>query len=793
MITEESETGEGHSGPLIGLSNDAPPMESNDPCSCTSFATAIVIVPPEYLHWNINILRSVYDKSFPRWAPHITMTVPFVPPSELPSAVDRIRTLFANCDLLKPWAISFTDTDVFNHKDSATVYLKPDDYSQERLRGIRQALDTLFKIPSSGDGVFRPHLTIGQTSLDVSMLQLQQKSTMLLPISWTVDSLLVISKSPAGGGRMEIFTSIPKLDATALPPASSQPKPPSCYAYNGTLGQYQPRSPPPSLFSVSTFPSRLTISTYNILHSPLQPQTQSSPRLAIILNTILQQSSTLLILQEVTDTAWQYFLSNRFLREKFPYVSAPSHLPLPNHRNIVLLSTIPFKAFYLPLVTPHKPALIIAMDGLTIAGVHLHAGLHEEKLALKLKELSKLTTFLNSTAKPAIIAGDFNIPSVSREYSAALPKIHQLLESYVDAWKEKPCEEGDTFTPDTNRFAKEGAKVLYPQRHDRVYFSKGAGITVEKTWLFGYPENEDDLGSDHWGLSVDLRINFNASEESDLVAETTSVEIPEISWTDKEMSQLLLEADELPDAEHDKNVEEALELLNSVLMPMQQHFQYRLQAVGSFALDAHSRSSDLDILIVSTISPKTFWELFFQHVQRFKLADPRNRIKVLRIIKDARQPLVELLIDTCKVEVLYGPVGRLFAQYISVMRLKLIIVGINCHHSLLRQTSFFSQRQCWTYWSHVVITMPSCHQSLTSRPSALLAGHSNIFVPVEGYMAPNLDSWEDLRLLCLLLASVNVSQLTRPPQRSSQQLYQDTQSFHGNLRFYGSPVSKRST
>ena len=176
----------------------------------------------------------------------------------------------------------------------------------------------------------------------------------------------------------------------------------------------------------------------------------------------------MILLQEVTDTAWQYFVSNRSLREKFPFVSAPSRLPLPNHRNIVLLSTFPFKAHYLPLVTPNKPALIINISGLVIAGVHLHAGLHEERLALKLKELLKLTKYLEYTSKPVIIAGDFNIPSTQREYTATLPRIHEVLSQYSDAWKEKPGENGYTFTPDTNRLAKEGAITLYPQRHDRV-------------------------------------------------------------------------------------------------------------------------------------------------------------------------------------------------------------------------------------------------------------------------------------------------------------------------------------
>jgi uncharacterized protein (UPF0248 family)/endonuclease/exonuclease/phosphatase family metal-dependent hydrolase len=591
------------------------------------------------------------------------MAIPFVPPSELPLAVEQIQTLFHDTDLLKPWEITFSQTDIFHHKDSATVYLKPDESSIQRLQGIREALNTIFKIPANrGDETFRPHLTIGQTDPNLSVSELQQKAEMLLPISWSVESLVVIQKNETDAGRMVIFASIPQGN---MPPASAQSCAPCCYSFDGNNRQYTVYRSSASLFDEVGPPTEMTLSTYNILHSPHQPQVESSPRLPLLLNAIFRQSSTFLILQEVTDVSWHYFLSDPILREKYPYVSAPAHLPLPNHRNIVLLSTIPFKAHYFPLFTPHKPALIVDIDGLVVAGVHLHAGLHEEKLALKLKELAKLTTCLDSTGKPVIIAGDFNIPNIPREYTAALPKIHDLLGRYVDAWVEKPSGDGDTFTPDTNRFAKEGAKVLYPQRHDRVYFSRGVGIRVEKTSLFGFPEKEDELASDHWGFSVDLRIDLeeHSTNEVTQVTAAASLEVPETNWTDKLVLQTLTNANEIPDADHDRKLKSVWALMNAILTPMKQHFPFKLQVVGSFALGVHTTSSDIDVLAVSTISQQTFWEVFLQHIQRFKLSDPTNRVKVLRIIKGAKQPLVELLVDTCRVEVLYCSAGKLINTY----------------------------------------------------------------------------------------------------------------------------------
>jgi hypothetical protein len=615
------------------------------------------------------------------------MAIPFVPPMELTGAVDRIRALFKKTDALRPWEVTFSTTEIFQHKDSVTVYLKPDALSEERLIRIREKLETIFKFPLTGDGEFRPHLTIGQASSDEAALSLKEKAEMLLPISWQFNSFAIISKNELDSGRMEVVACITDDDTISSPPPSSPTTTPRCYIYDESPQAYRPYQPTPSLFNITTPRDKITISTYNILHSPLQRQTQSSPRLPILLNTILTHSATLLILQEVTDTAWSYFLSDKRLRRKYPYVSAPENLPLPNIRNITLLSSIPFKAHYLPLVTAHKPALIIDIEGLTVAGVHLHAGLHEEKLALKLKELSKLITYLDSTRNPVIIAGDFNIPSIPREYTAALPKTQELLTRYTDTWMEKPTGCGNTFTPNTNRFAREGATVLYPQRHDRIYFSKKAGILVERTELFGIPLNEEDLGSDHWGLSVDLRINLDEKLDHDSTTEIISVDVPETNWTDEEMRQTLTDANQVPDDHHNQKVMDALNLLRSILDPIKQLLPFELQVVGSFALGVHTKSSDTDVMAVSTISQKVFWEIFLQHLQRYKLSDQENHVKVLRIIRNAKTPMVELLIDNYKIEIQYCPAGRLLPLYLLPFKL-LISDGIRFLHYLLRQICY---------------------------------------------------------------------------------------------------------
>jgi len=254
------------------------------------------------------------------------------------------------------------------------------------------------------------------------------------------------------------------------------------------------------------------------------------------------------------------------------------------------------------------------------------------------------------------MVGDFNIPNQPREYTAALPKIHELLSRYTDAWTEVSNESGNTFVPEQNRFAKEGCTVQYPQRHDRIYLSTPTKVKVSGARLFGIPEKENGLGSDHWGLSVDLGIEIREKKVSDEVKWVYQIDIPEMTWTDEQLLSVL--KDVLPAEEDDEKITSALALLSTILQPVTQ-IPLRLQVVGSFALGAHTKNSDLDVLAISSISQKLFWTIFLQHLKRYKTSEPTNRLRVLRIIQDAKTPMVELMIDGQKVEVQYCPSGRL--------------------------------------------------------------------------------------------------------------------------------------
>ena len=193
---------------------------------------------------------------------------------------------------------------------------------------------------------------------------------------------------------------------------------------------------------------------------------------------------------------------------------------------------------------------------------------------------------------------------------------------------------------------------------------------MENRLCFGFPESRgEELASDHWGLSVtlniapDTRSTENKSENTKIQV-SELLDVPETTWSDEQILATLHHANIIPTSTHDQSIRSSISLLQSILDPLNSQIPFLLQPLGSFTLGAHTRSSDLDILAVSTISSKTFWTLFLQHLQRFKVSPQGERIKLLRVIKDAKQPMVELLVDGFNFEVLYCAAGRLLPMYV---------------------------------------------------------------------------------------------------------------------------------
>lgn len=138
--------------------------------------SSVVIVPPEEIWPQIQKIRSVHDKSFARWMPHINLLYPFVEDDQnnknFDYAAGRMEDLVKR-NQFKSFAVIFNKESLnyFEHRSHCTLWLKPFGETGElnadilRLQQLLQEefpdFDDLDKVSEGG---FKPHLSLGQFS-----------------------------------------------------------------------------------------------------------------------------------------------------------------------------------------------------------------------------------------------------------------------------------------------------------------------------------------------------------------------------------------------------------------------------------------------------------------------------------------------------------------------------------------------------------------------------------------------------------------------------------------------------
>lgn len=171
----------------------------------TSNQTALVFIIPPHLQSDINSLRSIHDKSFRKWDPHISILYPFVEPSLLPSAIATLQAAIHSGDLQPP-TLGTDEVGVFRHRKNATIFIKPDPESEERLCRLRQILvESLGCKVGDGthDGIYRPHLTVGQAALVGSSIEkLVEQVAKIKGLEWEGRTLAVLKREISGEMRV---------------------------------------------------------------------------------------------------------------------------------------------------------------------------------------------------------------------------------------------------------------------------------------------------------------------------------------------------------------------------------------------------------------------------------------------------------------------------------------------------------------------------------------------------------------------------------------------------------------
>lgn len=466
------------------------------PLPLSSFQTAIAILPPAFLHPQINSLRSLYDKSYKKWPPHINVLYPFVAPENLVPAVQRIRDLvrLGNADekekekVLGFW-LNLDQPGHFRHRQNATVFLSPGPHDAtverpetesgralRRLEGLLSKQFTKGKGAGVGDGVFRPHLTVGQTSLDpVVMGSLVSKTGKLVGsgnrgLGWFASRLAVLKRDEEGDmrivdeiilgreqgeegdedGEEEAIEGLGGLDLKDRLGNVGTGGPRSSFKFSTEADDWIPIDSTAVTTGPQFQPKEVTVATYNTLvDSPFPPPIERYPLLVRAIlsvhSTTSPASPSILCLQEVTDEFLSYLLSNDAIRARYPLCTHSPTSVLPSIRNCVILATAscgPFGWRWLDFAKHHKGAVVASFPRLgggehgggplVVAAVHLTCGLSNGGIAAKASQLKALTTYLQTThpSDEWIVAGDFNLQTSKHAIASALANKGISRETY---------------------------------------------------------------------------------------------------------------------------------------------------------------------------------------------------------------------------------------------------------------------------------------------------------------------------------------------------------------------------
>ncbi|KAI0872669.1 hypothetical protein GGS24DRAFT_466649 [Hypoxylon argillaceum] len=445
------------------------PVDSHD--------TALCIIPPKRLWPSLNRLRSLYDKTYEKWPPHVNLVYPYVRVEDLPRASALVASQMSQ--LSKETASSFdaltirlNAADVFPHRHGNTVFIYDGD--KERASEIYDLRKIALRaLAHTATASYRTHMTIGQSrDLNASSHRyLLEKASLLPTVEWVVDKLYILIRE-----RLEIdgnaFSQMKvwgTIDLTTFSVCRADP--PDQFDESklliGTTGGMETTAAQDS--SLVNYPytflggdkgggkwvsyqcsstqdprevdtSSLTIASYNVLAEFHYPPSEG--RYPLIINNILQQAilADVLVLQEVTDSFLSFICQNDDIRRHYRFVSnGPPDQgdiePLPSHLNVVVFSRLPFSWSWLSFHRGHKGSIIVKFANIgkqngdmfipaVLATVHLTCGLTNGSVSSKKSELQALITHLseNFYQNPWILAGDFNITTSSYTIEAAIKK-----------------------------------------------------------------------------------------------------------------------------------------------------------------------------------------------------------------------------------------------------------------------------------------------------------------------------------------------------------------------------------
>ncbi|KAK4166025.1 nuclear poly(A) polymerase 1 [Cladorrhinum sp. PSN259] len=519
------------------------------PFTLSSHDAALALIPPRHLWSQVDHLRSLYDKAYLKWPPHINVLYPFIPPSSLDESAFS-SSLLPISSYSSPFQLCLNQSGVFEHKRSPnTLYLTSS--SQDQIDRVKELRRNILKTLNIQDGgrdqqKFRMHMTVAQSddSASAAHKYLVDKVDNIPQLDWEVTelSILVRERIPHSNesvmklwGRLSLETGeVVKepehsvfYDDVNEDEEAEQMK---AHYYDEELDRWIAFEPEDidDDDDDDEQKSQLKVASWNVLAEFEYPPSRN--RYPGIINNIMseQADADVIVLQEVTDAFLGFLLQDERIRDKYPYCShgPPQQddiYPLPSFLNVIVLSRLPFAWEYVGFTRRHKGAVVARFTRqgkeVVLAAVHLSHGLTDGAVASKKGDIRRLIGYLSKKyeGKAWIVAGDFNITTSRQAIQAALERkqvsdvtvgclegLDGILEEegkLADAWKkvghhhsdggeEGGEEQGATWNPNINGVAASMAGSVggnvWPQRYDRILVRGEGTLRIVGFNQFGF-------------------------------------------------------------------------------------------------------------------------------------------------------------------------------------------------------------------------------------------------------------------------------------------------------------------
>lgn len=164
------------------------------PLVTKTHTTAVVLIPPESVQPPIQAIRSVHDRNFLRWMPHITLLYPFTERRDFESVIPALAQV---AQQIAPFSVEFLRFDAFRHRKSCTIFLVPE--PEDEIVRLHSVL--LQQLPDYDDtarfaGGFHPHLSVGQFQHRLLQTEQQRLQTEWQPLHCEMEAISLIYRSP---------------------------------------------------------------------------------------------------------------------------------------------------------------------------------------------------------------------------------------------------------------------------------------------------------------------------------------------------------------------------------------------------------------------------------------------------------------------------------------------------------------------------------------------------------------------------------------------------------------------